>query len=104
MHMATQEFHAAFLAHTPYCGQQIDRRPVAIMAGFALRGASSSQPQEPSTWLTCVEVSGMGLNATPFVSYSPAERGYQTRQGQRYTLSRILVSGEARQRHTPWVV
>jgi hypothetical protein len=77
------------------------------MAGFALRGANSSescQPPEPNTWAACVEGSGMGMNALPFVSSPHAERRYQKRQGQRHTLSRMLVSGEARERHSPWVL
>jgi hypothetical protein len=50
------------------------------MAAFALRGASSSQPQEPNTWATCAEGRGMGLKALPFVSSSHADRVYQRRQ------------------------
>jgi hypothetical protein len=79
-----------FGAHTSQCGLQITGRSAAIV-GFALRGASSSQPQEPSTSATCIEGCGMGLNAQPFVSSSYAERGYQTRQGQGHALSRMLV-------------
>jgi hypothetical protein len=75
-----------------------------MAAGFALRGVSFSQPQEPSTRAMCVEESGMGLNTLPFVSSSHGEQGYQTCQGQCHALSRMLVSSEARERHARWVV
>jgi hypothetical protein len=74
------------------------------MAGFSHRGASSNQPQDPGTWAACVEGSGMGMNALPFVSSSHAKRGYQTPPWQRDALSRVLVSGGARERHAPWLV